>query len=293
MCEGLRIVTFNVFPPAYQLVADWAARHGHRLVLLITPPGRSGDRYGAEHSSLIDVVPAGQDILITNRLRRTAAPVIAALQPDLIVSATFPRRIPAEVTAIPRLGAVNVHPAPLPRGRGPNPVRLIYEGNLIAGAALHRISPEFDAGAILSRREQRLPDAVTPEIIFGAWLEMVAAVFDEGMRRAIAGEPGEPQDERLASYAAPFTDKEHWLTWDEPALTVQRRAAALNLMGPTARAWLDGTAVSVLDVRACPEAAPTAAPGTILDHTGDIVTIRVADSAVRATISPESHRTAP
>lgn len=61
---------------------------------------------------------------------------------------------------------------------------------------------------------------------------MVEAL-EEGVPRAVAGEPGEAQDEAAASYV---TEAERWLSWDEPALTVQRRAAALNVLGPTARA---------------------------------------------------------
>ena len=282
---GLRVVAFNVYRPAYELVAGWAARHGHRLVLLVTAPVGEG-RYAAGHLDLLAAVPKTQDVLITTRLRRTAVPIIAALASDLIVSATFPHRIPPEVTAIPRYGAVNLHPAPLPRGRGPNPARLIYEGDLIAGGALHRIEPEFDAGAILSRQERPLPADLTPEAILDAWGELLAVALEEGTQRAVAGEWGEPQDDTLASYAAPFTEEERWLSWDEPALTIQRRAAALNILGPSARARLDGQPVLLLDVRARPDDVPARAPGTVLDRAGDVVTIRVADGAVEATIRP-------
>ncbi|MGH2530710.1 MAG: methionyl-tRNA formyltransferase [Thermomicrobiales bacterium] len=287
MVKGLRVVTFNAFLPAYQLVAEWAERHEHRLVLLVTVPSALGERYGSGHPALLDGIPGSQDVLITTRPRRTAAPVIAALEPDLIVSATFPRRIPSEVTAIPRFGAVNLHPGPLPRGRGPNPVRLIYEGDEIVGATLHRIAPDFDAGAILSRREQPLPSDVTGAGIRGAWIEMLQAVLEEGTARAIAGEPGVPQDESLASYAAPFTKQERWLSWHEPARTVQRRAAALNLLEPLARSRIDGEAVRVLDVRTHEGAAPAAEPGTVLARDGNMLTVRVADGVVEATIHPE------
>jgi methionyl-tRNA formyltransferase len=283
----LKIVTFNAFPPAYELVAEWAARHGHQLVLLITLPGNQDGRYGDGHPSLLDAIPSSQDVLVTTRLRRTAAPVIAALKPDLIVAATFPRRIPAEITAIPRFGAVNLHPAPLPRGRGPNPARLIYEGDEIVGAVLHRIAPEFDAGAILSRREQRLPEDVTSDGIFATWIEMLEAVLEEGTARAIAGDPGEPQDESLVSYAAPYTEDDAWLSWQEPARTVQLRTAALNLFGPKARARLNGDVVQVLNVRGYPERGTAASPGTILDRGGDVLSISVADGAVEATVRPE------
>ena len=283
---ALRVVTFNVFPPAYELVAGWAARHGHRLVLLVTSPGPEGARYGVGYRELVAAVPPAQDILVTTRMRRTAAPVIAALAPDLIVSATFPHRIPPEVTAIPRYGAVNLHPAPLPRGRGPAPQRLIYDGDLTVAGALHRIEPEFDAGAVLSLHRRSLPPAVTPEAIMDAWTDLLALALDEGTRRAVAGEWGDPQDETLATYAPPFTQDERWLSWDEPALTIQRRAAALNILGPSARARLDGQPVLLLDVRARPDDVPARAPGTVLDRTGDVVTVRVADGAVEATIRP-------
>ena len=288
MTNGLRVVTFNVFPAAYELVAAWASRHGHRLVLLVTSPGPQGARYGVGHRELIAAAPPEQDILVTIRMRRTAAPAIAAQAPDLIVSATFPHRIPPEVTAIPRYGAVNLHPAPLPRGRGPAPQRLIYEGDRTAAAALHRIEPAFDAGAILSLHQRPLPAALTPEAIMGAWTDLLALALDEGTRRAIAGEPGEPQDETLATYAGPFTEEERWLSWDEPALTVQRRAAALNILGPTARARIDGHPVLLLDVRARPGVGSPTSPGTVLDRAGDLVTVRVADGAVEATARPWS-----
>lgn len=286
MAEGLRIVTFNVFPPAYAMVAGWAARHGHRLVLLVTSPGRQGERYGSGYRELVAAVPPEQDVLITSRLRRTAAPAIAALAPDLLVSATFPHRIPPEVTALPRFGAVNLHPAPLPRGRGPTPQRLIYEGDLVVAGTLHRIAPEFDAGAVLSCRRRRLPPDVTPAMILGAWSVLLVEALAEGVSRAVAGEAGETQDEAAATYAAPFTEAERWLRWDEPALTVQRRAAALNLLGPSARAWIGGQDALVLDVRARPDVTSTGLPGTVLERTANGATIRVEDGAVAVVSQP-------
>jgi methionyl-tRNA formyltransferase len=280
MADGLRVVAFNVYPPAYELVAGWAARNGHSIVLLVTSPSRRGDRYGSGHLDLMAMIPPEQDVLVTKRLRRTAAPVIAALAPDLIVSATYPHRIPPEVTTIPRYGAVNLHPAPLPRGRGPNPQRLIYEGDPEIGGTLHRIEPEFDGGAILSRQLRPRPDDLMPNDIIPIWGELLLAALETGVARAVAGEPGEPQDESLASYAAPFSEEEMWLTWNEPALTVQRRAAALNLVGPAARGRIDGESYLVWNVRARPAPTTVTAPGTVLMQAGDLFTIRVADGAV-------------
>jgi methionyl-tRNA formyltransferase len=286
MTESLRIVSFNVFPAAYELVAVWAAAAGHRIVLVVTSPSPRGERYGAGHRELITMLPPEQDVLVTTRVRRTAAPVIAALAPDLIISASFPHRIPAEVTAIPRLGAVNLHPAPLPRGRGPNPIRLVYEGDMTVAGTLHRIAPEFDAGAILSSHQRRLPDDVTGDAILEAWQELLREALDEGVDRALRGEPGAPQDEAMASYAAPFTEEERWICWDEPAQTIQRKVAALSAMRPVARAHVGGEPMLIARAQAGPPGTPRTLPGTVLDRDGETFTIQTADGVVLVTAEP-------
>ena len=145
MSDGLRIVTFNVLPPAYQMVAGWAQQMGHQLVLVVTTPGPS-TRRTPTYREIVATAPAGQDVLVTTRLRRVAAPLIRELKPDLVVSMTFPYRIPPEITSIPRYGAVNLHPAPLPYYRGPNPLRGIYENFPTIGATLHRTEEDFRYG---------------------------------------------------------------------------------------------------------------------------------------------------
>ncbi len=282
--SGLRIVTFNVEPPAYQLVAEWAARHGHELVLVVTAPGRPTSPYDG-YREIVAMVPRGQDVLVTTRLRR-AAPLIAALAPDLVLSYTFPYRIPPEVTAIPRCGAVNLHPSPLPRYRGPNPARMLYDGEPTLGATLHRIDIDFDTGPILARHERPLPADASPERVVAGWREVLVAALEEGVTRAAAGDPGIPQDDSLASYAAPFTEEERWLNWDDPAALLQRRTTALNLVLPLARATIDGRPYAIH--RVCPLAGPPpcAPPGTLLDRTADALIVRAADAAVEVLTTP-------
>ncbi len=284
MADGLRIVTFNILTIANTLVTDWAERHGHRIILVVTSPAGSEARYGASYLRLVESLPPTQDVLITTRMRRTVAPVLTALAPDLIISATFPHRIPPEVTAIPRYGALNLHPAPLPKGRGPNPMRMIYEGDTMVGGTLHRIEPEFDAGPIMSQHRRQLADDLTPDSIFAAWAELLTAALDEGVPRAVAGEAGEPQDEQLATYGTQFTEEERWLTWDRPSRLLQLQATALTMAGTGAMATIDGQPVAVAWIRALPESAPPSPPGTVIERDGDRVVVRTADGMVEVTI---------
>ncbi len=281
---GLRVITFNVLPVAYDLVARWAARHGHRIVLIVTTPGPPARR-STSYRGIVAQAPPETDILVTTRPRRVALPLIRALEPDLIISGSFPYRIPQEIVATARYGAMNSHPAPLPYYRGPNAVRLVYEGFPTMGATLHRIVEEFDAGPILSQPTTPLPEWVTPESVMEMWGSLIAQAIEEGTMRAIAGDPGTPQDESLATYAAPFTEEEHWLDWAEPAQTLQRRVAALNVFFPAAKAHLgeQGWTIERLE-RA--DTGASAAPGTIIERTDAGMIVAVGDGAVQVVARP-------
>ena len=147
----------NAFLPGYAGIAAWAERNGHEIVLVVTPPTGASDRYDPEATPFVLELPRTANVLVTSKLRTIAAPVIASLEPDLVISAAFPRLIPADILTLPKYGAVNVHPSPLPAGRGPNPIRLVYEGATTVAATLHRTEAEFDTGAILAQRERPLP----------------------------------------------------------------------------------------------------------------------------------------
>jgi methionyl-tRNA formyltransferase len=279
---SLRIITCNALVMAYEIVAEWAEHHGHQIVLLVTTPAATAARYGASYLNLVELAAPRHPVLVTSKLR-AAAPLIAAAQPDLLLSATFPHKLPASVTSIPRLGAFNLHPTPLPQGRGPNPQRRIYEGADTIGATLHQTSAEFDAGAIFSRQEAPLPEELTGEAIFAAWRPLVGAVLEEGMARALAGKPGEPQDETQASYGAPFTPEERWLSWDRPLQLLRKQVAVL---APGAFATLDGDPVVILTLNAEPVEIPGVPPGTVLTRTDREAIVRVQDGVVRVTFMP-------
>lgn len=275
----LRVVTFNMIPLAYGMISDWAARGGHKIVLVVTSPGPT-TRRNMSYQGVVNSAPPGTDVLVTTRLRTVATPLIRALAPDIIVSFSFPYLITPELCAIPRYGAVNLHPSALPAYRGPNPPRGIYEGFPLIGATLHRIEPEYDTGPMLAQHTAPLPENVTPEAIMQVWPPLMVGAFAEGVARAVAGEPGQAQDHSQASYAAAFTEAEHWLTPTDTRQVLQRKCAALNLFAPAAKLQLGDHAYLVARVDALDDT--TAAPvGTISDQRDQGFTLQVADGQVR------------
>lgn len=276
----LRVVTFNVLPPAFGMVRQWAEQGGHKIVLLVTTPGPS-TRRTPMFRGIINDAPPDVDILVTTRLRTRALPLIRELQPDLIVSFSFPYRILPEICAIPRYGAVNLHPAALPAYRGPNVLRVIYEQYPLLGATLHWTAEDFDTGNILARHTAPLPDNVTPEAIAATWFPLMGRAFGEGVARAVAGEPGTPQDDSQASYAAQFTPEEEWLDPHDTVRGLQCKVTALNLLGPPiAKLRLGEQAYLVARVDPLAD-APPGEPGTIRNQTAEGFELSVANGVVR------------
>ncbi|MEV6270074.1 formyltransferase family protein [Kribbella sp. NPDC051936] len=276
---SLRIVGLNAFLPGFRLVHEFAERNGHEVVLVVTLPETS--RYGAS-DPMVAGLPESTNVLITRKLRTVAAPVIAALRPDVIISAAFPRLIPGEILDLSKYGAVNCHPSPLPAGRGPTPQRLIYEGDERVGATVHRTAAEFDTGSILAQRIAPLPDDLNGTGLMRAWRTLLSECLDEAVPRLVAGDPGEPQDPSAASEAPFFTDAERLLDPTEPSRVIRRKAAALNVTAPTAQIDLDGT--THLITRTDPaDVSSSAEPGTVLEHHPDGWTIQTADTPLRLT----------
>jgi len=119
---------------------------------------------------------------------------VAACKPDLIVSAFFNQRIGEAAARIPRLGAVNIHPASLPDFRGVDPVFFArLRGADPLGVTVHRIAPEFDAGPVLRRERVR---ALPGESVFHATARLYergATLLAGAFGEIEAGAPGTPQ----------------------------------------------------------------------------------------------------
>ncbi|MDB5057547.1 MAG: Methionyl-tRNA formyltransferase [Chloroflexi bacterium] len=281
---GPRIVLYCVEPNAYRLLRAWAERSGFTFRLIVTTPGPARAR-NVIYRDIIAEAPPDQDILVTTGMRRIA-PMIAALDPDLILSFTFPYRIPPEVLALPRHGAVNLHPAPLPAYRGPNPARMVYNGEPLLGATLHRTEADFDTGPILSRQVAPLPADVSQQSVLETWERLIVKALEEGVPRALADEPGTPQDSSLASYAASFTDEDMWLDWNVPAAVLKLRVAALNLLTPQAKAVIGGREYLVDGLANLPDAPPRAEPGTVLERFENAVKVQTAEGIALLSVMP-------
>lgn len=87
---------------------------------------------------------------------------LLAVQPQLIITASYGRMIPVEVLHGPRFGWLNVHFSLLPRWRGAAPVQwAILEGDAVTGISIFKLDKGMDTGPIYLQEEVEIGQADT------------------------------------------------------------------------------------------------------------------------------------
>ena len=110
-------------------------------------------RQPPRHWRARDAAPRPSSTSSCRRAASSIAPLLASVEPDLVVCMGFPWKIPPDALAVPRLGWLNGHPSLLPRHRGPLPVAwAIREGDEEIGITFHRMDADLDTGPILAQR---------------------------------------------------------------------------------------------------------------------------------------------
>lgn len=115
------------------------------------------------------------------------------LAPDLLVSAFFNQRIGEALVAIPRFGALNIHPSLLPALKGADPVFYARLRGAALGVTLHRIAPELDCGAIIAQAALSVPGRESVLATTARLYARGAELLLESLEAVRAGEPGAPQ----------------------------------------------------------------------------------------------------
>jgi methionyl-tRNA formyltransferase len=153
--------------------------------------------------------------------------ILVGLAPDLILVTGFPRLLPPEVIAIPRLGAINFHPARLPAYRGPDPFFWqFYNGEPELGLTAHRIDTSFDTGPILAQGAVPIGPDDTPNDIYPRLFEIAGPLMTTALAKVLAGDPGTPQDETRASYAPLPTVADRTVDWSRSAEQIRNQVRA-------------------------------------------------------------------
>lgn len=133
--------------------------------------------------------------LVTRRL-------LERLQPDLVIAACYPWRLSGRARTAARYGVLNIHPSPLPYGRGPDPVFWVYRlGERETGVTVHLMDDGLDSGPILAQQRIVVPDDLDADTLEQHLFEIGAMVTAGLTARVLSGDAAAtPQDELAATY---------------------------------------------------------------------------------------------
>lgn len=241
---GRRVVFFGMFGPLSRLPLAALLDAGIDVAAVVVPLQDGG---GAGVVRRVEPPPGwpGGALSLAARLRQTTvefawerglpvlevarladAEVLAALagyEPGVIAVSCFPHRFPASLLALPPGGVLNLHPSPLPRGRGPDPLFWLFRepewaGAGGAGATVHLMDRGLDSGPILFQERFALADGTTGQELELRAASVGAGLLARGVGAVLAGVAApQPQDGAEAtSYPMP-TEADFVVTPDRPA----------------------------------------------------------------------------
>jgi methionyl-tRNA formyltransferase len=244
-----RVVIVTMIPPVLTGFDAVLRDAGHQPVALLTMRG-----YDPELTAkVVAAAPKDLEILMPAR-RKSLAPLLASVEPDLVVCMAFPWKIPADALAVPTHGWLNGHPSLLPLHRGPTPVAwAIRDGDEGFGISFHKMDAELDTGPILVQRPIPFGEEFEPpDDFYPKTGQIVGEALAEALAKIEAGDEGAVQTKGSGSYETFFDDDAMWLDLARPAAEVHRLAWAwrygMRVDGGLKGAVLemDGTPVRVL-----------------------------------------------
>lgn len=143
---------------------------------------------------------------------------LQALNPDLFVVAAYGKIIPGEILAIPRFGALNIHPSLLPKYRGPSPIQsVLLQGEKETGVSLIKMDEKMDHGPLLVQETVPLsPDdtfATLHVSLFQKATEMLIPTIEGYVNGTIVPEPQNDED---ATYCKRITKEDGYFAIENP-----------------------------------------------------------------------------
>lgn len=207
---------------------------------------------------------------------------IRALSPDLVVSWFWTSRIPAEVRAAGRLGALGVHPSLLPRHRGGDPYfAAIDAGDAVTGVTAHVLEEDYDTGDVLGRKELVIDPSWSAWRLAKRLDRPSLALLREVVAAYAEGSPPhrEPQDPSLATAAPLLADDDLELDFGLPAERLARRVRAASPY-PGAFFWLGDDVLTVVRARVEPAVPEGVAVGEAYVGPDGIAVVRTAEGGL-------------
>ena len=213
----------------------------HEVVGLVTQPDRTG-RGHHRHINPLKVAAEAAGIAVlqpTNINDDDSRAALEALQPQLLLTASYGQFLGRRVRELAPLGAINLHASLLPKYRGAAPVQhAVWNREPLSGVTVFQIERGMDTGPVLATIERSVAPDESAASLFGRLAEAAAEVAlttldDLSHGRVVAL----PQDHAAATLAPKLTKADGRLDWSQPAERVRGQILATQPWPKPTTTW--------------------------------------------------------
>ena len=272
----------------------------HAVVALVTSPLRTHRGQPVEPISSIREVARqhGTEIFDPDDVNAPAAVArLASFQADLLVTCDYGQILAPLALATAGRGGVNLHASLLPKYRGAAPINwAIYHGETETGVTVIHMTPQIDAGPSIAQTRVAIDPDETAVELEARLAELGARLVSETIDRLESGRVSAlPQDAALASKAPRLKKSDGLIDWTRPALAIKNHVRAMEPWPKTYTYWHRpaGPPVRLIlgPVSMVEHRATDAAPGTVIEATGNRLAIAAGQGAIVPTsIQPAGKR---
>lgn len=236
MSTSLRICVISSGADEFRTIHAACADSGHLPVAYfygrsLRSGGPNLDDAGETTTAILGALPRGMDLLLPGSVEGLSR-ALESYRPDLVIVFGFAWKLPRSVLDVPRHGVINVHVSMLPKYRGPAPLLwAIRNGDRNGGVTVHRMDEEFDTGNVLAQKDGvPLADDITWTNYCADAMPVTYALLRTALARVVSGDPGDPQEHSLASYAGFMEEDFARIRWSDDARTIHDQVRTHRFM---------------------------------------------------------------
>lgn len=270
---------------------DFAAVHlealfdsKHKVCACVTQPDKARGRGMEVSASPIKeaALRKGIPVFQPSALKEnTFLKELKAFEADLFVVIAYGRFLPAEVLAMPRTFAINVHSSLLPKYRGAAPINwAIINGERETGISIMRVTVKMDAGDIIAQKKLKILKADTAVSVRARMMEtgpkFLLKTIDSIEKGAYTFTV---QDDQKASLAPKLTKELGQIQWNKRALVLHNLARGL-LPWPGTHTYYQGKLLKILETEVVPEDFSSYHPGEVAKIDKNGFTVATTDKGI-------------
>lgn len=203
-----------------------------KIALVVTNPEKPFGRKQEPKPSMVEncANKLGLPVINIEKFTDDIFNKIKKIQPDFFVIVDYGKIIPQTLLNIPKIGAINVHPSPLPKYRGASPLQTaILNGDKETAFSIMLIDKQIDHGPILAQKKVEIFPGETYGSLYKRLSELYPVFLVETMKKHLSGEiKPVPQDDSKASFTKFLNREDGKIDWLESAEEIERMVRAYD-----------------------------------------------------------------